>query len=348
MGKYTELYKKMKDSTESYGESSSKGGFLKKLNWYKPIAALKNTDKDSVMVRVLPIEGKNEWHIPILKHSFKIGASWKNGLCLESESLEGKKFAKCPICEFLRENKEKIKGSEGEKALRPKMNICTLIYDYQDKEIKRLDFNYYDTTAILSAIVANESEDFESIIDTEGFNLHFGKDAETGWPRIIGVNEAKKSIDELKESLGIDALPDLAKYAYPSIEPTYKNLMSLLDIALDGGMFPEIQTKGAKSSSKKAMFDDDDDGMLVKKRPSVVEEDETDEEEIVVSSTVEDDEEEESPKPKAKATKKKVEEESDEEEAPVKKKAKSEEVAPKKTTMVSEEELDNLLDDLDV
>lgn len=325
MSKYSELWQKKK--AESSGEESSGTSGLPKLNWFYPNKAVKSSEKGTYMVRVLPIEGKESWYLEFKKHSFKIG-SWKNCLCLESHNSKDKSLGKCPICDFLEENKEEIESADSAKALKSKNCYGLMVYDYTTKQILRYEINYYGFMDILGAIVSNEDDDFEFEIDSEGFNLHFEKD-ENGWAKVAGVNKGKKTIEEIKEILDIEVIPSVEAYTFPDSENritgTETILKNLLDLALNAGMFPEISPKGAKAKKKVSM--DDEDYVPPKKAKSKPEPE-------TESVEDEDDEEVKNPAKSSSKSKKKIEEE-------------EEEPKSKKTT-IEDDELDSLLEELDV
>lgn len=317
MGKYSDLWQKK----QSEGETNAlQNGFasLPKLGWYNPNKAVKSSDKGTAIVRVLPVEGRDTWYFEFKRHSFKAG-TWRNGLCLESKDANNETVGSCPICEFLEEHKDELKGTDSEKSLKAKSAYALIVYDYAEKELKRLELNYYGFMDILASIIKNEDEEFEALIDTEGFNLHYATD-ENGWAKIAGVNRGKKTVAEIKEALGLSKIPDVIAYTMPiSVASAEKYLNSLLDIAINSDICPDLRSSGSVTKSPKRMMLDDDEDVVVPKRKakqqSKVEEDlSDDEEEIVVEESTNDD------KP----------------------------ITPKNTSVISDSELDGLLDELGV
>lgn len=328
MGKYTELWNKKKEESLEFESSKSSRSNLPKLNWFYPNRAVKASEKGTYMVRVLPLEGKDTWFYEFKKHSIKFD-SWKNCLCLETEGKDGKKLANCPICDFLYKYEDELEGNDNVKNFRKKDTYGLLVFDYATKSILRYELNYYGFRDILASIVANEDEDFESLIDTEGFNLHFAKDEESGYSKIVGVNAGKKTIEEIKEILGIDKLPNVIDYTLDyGVDGTTKTLNGYLQLAEKHRMFPEVF---GSSSSKRSVSMDDDIPIGPKKKTK---ETEVLEEDIEIDTDIDLSEELEDIKPKSEKTKSKVKED------------KKESVKPTKTTVIEDDELNAILEDL--
>jgi len=291
-GKYSNMWKEKKAETSD--ESSSGGSYYQKYEWFYPNKVVKASEDGTYFVRVLPIEGKSTWYYELNKHSFKAQGTWKNGICLNTPGPDGKPIGDCPICKFLAHNEEEIKGNENYKSVRAKSVYAVLVYDYNEKKIKRLELNYYGFMDVLEAIMKVKDDSFEESIDTEGFNLHYAKD-DNGWAKISGVNASKKTIKSIKESLGIEEFPDIEKLNLPTnVQATEKFLDGLLKIIKDTRMFPEIAGSSSSSSKKIVMVDDEDE--IPSKLSKDIEDDDDEEEEVVVKPAKEE------KKPKANTT----------------------------------------------
>lgn len=327
MGKYHDLWQKNKEASSSSGDS---GSSLPKLPWFYPNKAIEASENGTYIIRVLPIEGKNTWYYEFKKHSFKAG-SWKNCICLDTKGKDGEPVGKCPICEFLDMHKDELQDNDfAKKQLAAKTSFGLMIYDYQDKKIKRLELNWYGFNDILAAIVESDDEEFEELIDTEGFNLYYKKD-ENGYSAVHGVKKGKRPVAEIKESLGITEIPSVEEYTLPkNVGAIEKILSGMVDLVIENGLVPEVDSESKPAKKKKAMLDDEEPVMTQKKQKK---EPEPDPEEDDLA----DDPEEVDEAPKPKAEKKKEKE-----------KEKVPEAKPAKTTIVGDDELEKLLDDLDV
>lgn len=326
MGKYSDLWNKINaENSNTASDSSIQAPSLPKLKWFNPNAAVKSTEKKMYMVRVLPLSTLDGWYFEFLKHSFKLNGQWKNHVCLSTQGKDGKPVGHCPVCEFLSQNADLLRDNQNVRSVKAKSNYALLVYDHVDKEIKRLEVNYYGFTDILEPICHKKDDGFEATIDKEGFNLYYELD-ENGYATVAGVNLGKKPLQALLESLGLNSVYPLDQYTLPfNPKAREKELTSLVDLMLNSGWFPEVGN-GPKAQSRSAA--------------SAIELDEV-EEEIELPS-----------RQASKKTKTRTEvlEESEEDEAP--KPAASKTLAKKPASQddpeMSDEELDQLLDGFDV
>lgn len=275
-GKYAALWEKKK--SEAFGESTATVSSSTKINWFNANKAL--VDKKCA-VRVLPILGKDCWYVEMKKHIFKIGMSWKNLPCLETEDDKGKCIGTCPVCELLNNNKEKFENNANVNKIKAKSAYALMVYNPKAGEIQRTELNYYGFMDVLGYITAfgdNNDLDIDELIDTEGFTLHFKAD-ENGYAAISGITKGKQTLDEIKNICKISDFPDFESHVMPiNNDSSIKYLENVCDLIVGNNMLPEIKSSyissSGKSTSKKKMVDDEDNILLAKAKNKKVEEEE--------------------------------------------------------------------------
>lgn len=226
MNKYMKLLMEKKKATQTLDSSST--GERKYLRYFNPNKYVKNDD--SIYVRVLP--RKNDlFFVQFKKHSFKIGASWKNAFCFYSRNSQGEIIGnECPFCDFLEENKNSLKKDTVYK-LGAKNSHILLVYNYQADEVQKYEVNDYGITDILVAMQAGLGLDDESseIVDREGFDLYFKKGA-SGYAEVYKVEKPSVAISEIMKKTEI---PDLEEEVIPPFtESVRKFIRSTFELAI--------------------------------------------------------------------------------------------------------------------
>ena len=226
MNKYMKLLMEKKKATQTLDSSST--GERKYLRYFNPNKYVKNDD--SIYVRVLP--RKNDlFFVQFKKHSFKIGASWKNAFCFYSRNSQGEIIGnECPFCDFLEENKNSLKKDTVYK-LGAKNSHILLVYNYQADEVQKYEVNDYGITDILVAMQAGLGLDDESseIVDREGFDLYFKKGA-SGYAEVYKVEKPSVAISEIMKKTEI---PDLEEEVIPPFtESVRKSIRSTFELAI--------------------------------------------------------------------------------------------------------------------
>lgn len=224
--KYMKLLMEKKKATQTLDSSST--GERKYLRYFNPNKYVKNDD--SIYVRVLP--RKNDlFFVQFKKHSFKIGASWKNAFCFYSRNSQGEIIGnECPFCDFLEENKNSLKKDTVYK-LGAKNSHILLVYNYQADEVQKYEVNDYGITDILVAMQAGLDLDDESseIVDREGFDLYFKKGA-SGYAEVYKVEKPSVAISEIMKKTEI---PDLEEEVIPPFtESVRKSIRSTFELAI--------------------------------------------------------------------------------------------------------------------
>ena len=226
MNKYMKLLMEKKKATQTL-DSSSTGG-RKYLRYFNPNKYVKNDD--SIYVRVLP--RKNDlFFVQFKKHSFKIGASWKNAFCFYSRNSQGEIIGtECPFCDFIEENKHSLNRDTIYK-LGVKNSHMFLVYNYQTNEVLKYEVNDYQITDVLVAMQAGLGLDDESseIVDREGFDLYFKKGA-SGYAEVYKVEKPSVAISEIMKKTEI---PDLEEEVIPPFtESVRKSIRSTFELAI--------------------------------------------------------------------------------------------------------------------
>lgn len=224
--KYMKLLMEKKKATQTLDSSST--GERKYLRYFNPNKYVKNDD--SICVRVLP--RKNDlFFVQFKKHSFKIGASWKNAFCFYSRNSQGEIIGtECPFCDFIEENKHSLNKDTIYK-LGVKNSYMLLVYNYQTNEVQKYEVNDYRITDILVAMQAGLGLDDESseIVDREGFDLYFKKGA-SGYAEVYKVEKPSVAISEIMKKTEI---PDLEEEVIPSFtESVRKSIRSTFELAI--------------------------------------------------------------------------------------------------------------------
>lgn len=348
-GKYAQMWKKMKADAPAT-ETSNRTEYPR-LPWYNINKAVNDSKDGRCAFRVLPLKG-HSWNVVFRKHTMTIGQK-KNALCISGTfsngEYEGDPIGKCPICEFHNEHAEELADNEHVGELRARQFFAILIYDHLDKQLKRVDLNWYEFNDILEYLVdKTDDATLADDVDNEGFNAYFAKQ-DNGYAKLEGVKRAKISVEKIKDSLGIDELPDLVKMVLPwKTETAEKQLQGMLELAIQNDWFPEVDVSSEskpKATEKRKVVDDEDDDFS---RKPVSSGKSTDEDLDDIMNELDAEAEE---KPKAKKTEKKAEKETSkkaEESAGTEEKEEVEEVKPKKTTVMDDDdELDKLLEEVD-
>lgn len=226
MNKYMKLLMEKKKATQTLDSSST--GERKYLRYFNPNKYVKNDD--SIYVRVLP--RKNDlFFVQFKKHSFKIGASWKNAFCFYSRNSQGEIIGtECPFCDFIEENKHSLNRDTIYK-LGVKNSHMFLVYNYQTNEVLKYEVNDYQITDVLVAMQAGLGLDDESseIVDREGFDLYFKKGA-SGYAEVYKVEKPSVAISEIMKKTEI---PDLEEEVIPSFtESVRKSIRSTFELAI--------------------------------------------------------------------------------------------------------------------
>lgn len=226
MNKYMKLLMEKKKATQTLDSSST--GERKYLRYFNPNKYVKNDD--SIYVRVLP--RKNDlFFVQFKKHSFKIGASWKNAFCFYSRNSQGEIIGnECPFCDFLEENKNSLKKDTVYK-LGAKNSHILLVYNYQADEVQKYEVNDYGITDILVAMQAGLDLDDETSndVDIEGFDLYFKKGA-SGYAEVYKVEKPSVAISEIMKKTEI---PDLEEEVIPPFtESVRKSIRSTFELAI--------------------------------------------------------------------------------------------------------------------
>lgn len=226
MNKYMKLLMEKKKATQTLDSSST--GERKYLRYFNPNKYVKNDD--SIYVRVLP--RKNDlFFVQFKKHSFKIGASWKNAFCFYSRNSQGEIIGtECPFCDFIEENKHSLNRDTIYK-LRVKNSHMFLVYNYQTNEVLKYEVNDYQITDVLVAMQAGLGLDDESseIVDREGFDLYFKKGA-SGYAEVYKVEKPSVAISEIMKKTEI---PDLEEEVIPPFtESVRKSIRSTFELAI--------------------------------------------------------------------------------------------------------------------
>ena len=337
MGKYTDLWNKKKESALESEDIGFSSGGLPKLKWFYPNKAVKATESGKYYVRVLPIESASTWYFEFKKHSIKIG-TWKNCLCINETST------KCPVCDFLVFNEDKLEGNTNVKSLIAKDHYAILVYDYVTKECLRLELNHYGFMDVLGAIIANEDENFEANIDKEGFNLYYDKD-ENGWAKIAGVKQGKKLISDIKEELQISSFPNIKDYTVPiNLNGISKVLTGIVNLAINANLFPEVEA-GTVVAKKKIINDEDNSSFTQKKAKKEVEPEDSEDFEELEESNIKIDLSEEIEEEVEQTVKKGSK---NKEPAKTKESKSTKSEVKKTTTVINDDELDDLLKELDI
>lgn len=224
--KYMKLLMEKKKATQTLDSSST--GERKYLRYFNPNKYVKNDD--SIYVRVLP--RKNDlFFVQFKKHSFKIGASWKNAFCFYSRNSQGEIIGnECPFCDFLEENKNSLKKDTVYK-LGAKNSHILLVYNYQADEVQKYEVNDYGITDILVAMQAGLDLDDETSndVDIEGFDLYFKKGA-SGYAEVYKVEKPSVAISEIMKKTEI---PDLEEEVIPPFtESVRKSIRSTFELAI--------------------------------------------------------------------------------------------------------------------
>ena len=226
MNKYMKLLMEKKKATQTLDSSST--GERKYLRYFNPNKYVKNDD--SIYVRVLP--RKNDlFFVQFKKHSFKIGASWKNAFCFYSRNSQGEIIGtECPFCDFIEENKHSLNRDTIYK-LGVKNSHMFLVYNYQTNEVLKYEVNDYQITDVLVAMQAGLGLDDESseIIDHEGFDLYFKKGA-SGYAEVYKVEKPSVAISEIMKKTEI---PNLEEEVIPPFtESVRKSIRSTFELAI--------------------------------------------------------------------------------------------------------------------
>ncbi len=226
MNKYMKLLMEKKKATQILDSSST--GERKYLRYFNPNKYVKNDD--SIYVRVLP--RKNDlFFVQFKKHSFKIGASWKNAFCFYSRNSQGEIIGtECPFCDFIEENKHSLNRDTIYK-LGVKNSHMFLVYNYQTNEVLKYEVNDYQITDVLVAMQAGLGLDDESseIVDREGFDLYFKKGA-SGYAEVYKVEKPSVAISEIMKKTEI---PDLEEEVIPPFtESVRKSIRSTFELAI--------------------------------------------------------------------------------------------------------------------
>lgn len=226
MNKYMKLLMEKKKATQTLDSSST--GERKYLRYFNPNKYVKNDD--SIYVRVLP--RKNDlFFVQFKKHSFKIGASWKNAFCFYSRNSQGEIIGtECPFCDFIEENKHSLNRDTIYK-LRVKNSHMFLVYNYQTNEVLKYEVNDYQITDVLVAMQAGLGLDDESseIVDREGFDLYFKKGA-SGYAEVYKVEKPSVAISKIMKKTEI---PDLEEEVIPPFtESVRKSIRSTFELAI--------------------------------------------------------------------------------------------------------------------
>jgi hypothetical protein len=226
MNKYMKLLMEKKKATQTLDSSST--GERKYLRYFNPNKYVKNDD--SIYVRVLP--RKNDlFFVQFKKHSFKIGASWKNAFCFYSRNSQGEIIGtECPFCDFIEENKHSLNRDTIYK-LGVKNSHMFLVYNYQTNEVLKYEVNDYQITDVLVAMQAGLGLDDESseIVDREGFDLYFKKGA-SGYAEVYKVEKPSVAISEIMKKTEI---PDLEEEVIPPFtESVRKSIRSTFELAI--------------------------------------------------------------------------------------------------------------------
>lgn len=224
--KYMKLLMEKKKATQTLDSSST--GERKYLRYFNPNKYVKNDD--SIYVRVLP--RKNDlFFVQFKKHSFKIGASWKNAFCFYSRNSQGEIIGnECPFCDFIEENKHSLNRDTIYK-LGVKNSHMFLVYNYQTNEVLKYEVNDYQITDVLVAMQAGLGLDDESseIVDREGFDLYFKKGA-SGYAEVYKVEKPSVAISEIMKKTEI---PDLEEEVIPPFtESVRKSIRSTFELAI--------------------------------------------------------------------------------------------------------------------
>ena len=348
-GKYAQMWKKMKADAPTTETSNSRTEYPR-LPWYNINKAVNDAKDGRCAFRVLPLKG-HSWNVAFRKHTLTIGQK-KNALCISGTfsngEYEGDPIGKCPICEFHKEHAEELADNEHVGELRARQFFAILIYDHLDKQLKRVDLNWYEFNDILEYLVdKTDDATLADEVDSEGFNAYFAKQ-DNGYAKLEGVKRAKASVEKIMDSLGISELPDLVKMVLPwKTETAEKQLQGILEQAIENDWFPEVDMSSSKpkASSKRKVLDEDEDDSFSRKPESTGKSSEEDLDDLMNEL----DEEEEQPKEKPEKTEKKeTPKKKAEEPAKTEDKEEVEEVKPKKTTvMEADDELDKLLEEVD-
>ena len=226
MNKYMKLLMEKKKATQTLDSSST--GERKYLRYFNPNKYVKNDD--SIYVRVLP--RKNDlFFVQFKKHSFKIGASWKNAFCFYSRNSQGEIIGtECPFCDFIEENKHSLNRDTIYK-LGVKNSHMFLVYNYQTNEVLKYEVNDYQITDVLVAMQAGLGLDDESseIVDREGFDLYFKKGA-SGYAEVYKVEKPSVAISEIMKKTEI---PNLEEEVIPPFtESVRKSIRSTFELAI--------------------------------------------------------------------------------------------------------------------
>ena len=226
MNKYMKLLMEKKKATQTLDSSST--GERKYLRYFNPNKYVKNDD--SIYVRVLP--RKNDlFFVQFKKHSFKIGASWKNAFCFYSRNSQGEIIGtECPFCDFIEENKHSLNKDTIYK-LGVKNSHMFLVYNYQTNEVLKYEVNDYQITDVLVAMQAGLGLDDESseIVDREGFDLYFKKGA-SGYAEVYKVEKPSVAISEIMKKTEI---PNLEEEVIPPFtESVRKSIRSTFELAI--------------------------------------------------------------------------------------------------------------------
>ena len=280
--KYMKLLMEKKKATQTLDSSST--GERKYLRYFNPNKYVKNDD--SIYVRVLP--RKNDlFFVQFKKHSFKIGASWKNAFCFYSRNSQGEIIGtECPFCDFIEENKHSLNRDTIYK-LGVKNSHMFLVYNYQTNEVLKYEVNDYQITDVLVAMQAGLGLDDESseIVDREGFDLYFKKGA-SGYAEVYKVEKPSVAISEIMKKTEI---PDLEEEVIPPFtESVRKSIRSTFELAIS--VFEPTfisKTEKAEDDHEDFAYDTDENEF----DPNAIDETEefNSENEIIVSDDFDDD-----------------------------------------------------------
>lgn len=255
----------------------------KYLNYFNPNKYVKTNS--NFFVRVLP--RKNDlFFLQFQKHSFKVGATWKNAFCFYSRGADGEIIGKeCPFCDFIEENKAELNPDTVYK-LKARNSHMLLVYNYDADEVQKYEVNDYGITDILAALqtcLENEEDEFD--VDIEGFDLYFKK-GNSGYAEVWKAEKPSVILkDIMKNSKNFHEIPNLEAEVIPPFNDTVlKSIRSTFELAVS--IFEPTFAK----KSKKEESDEDEfgDAILPKEKFDPNEEDFDVEDEVI--ETDDDDE----------------------------------------------------------
>lgn len=296
MNKYNKYFEFLNAKKKQLGvgqQVEEKKDKPKYLPYFNPNRAVKK--ESPYVVRVLPRKG-HMFFLQFKKHSFKIGATWKNVFCFYSRNSFGEAVGnECPFCDFIEENKESLSRDTLYK-IKARDSYMIMVYDYNTKEIMKYETNDYgitDVLGMLQEVFENES-DFD--IDKEGFDLHFIK-GKSGYADISKVTVPETGLTKL---IDVNDLPDLEKDVIPPFNSTIlKSVKNTLELAINA-FEPTFREKVVDNEPEEeaqnfnpyaddtfdedfddadAVLDDDDSG--VKEKDEILDDDDEDLEDIM-------------------------------------------------------------------